>query len=82
MSFYSSKNIPFWYLFNIVNNNKVDVERALNKIGGTLMATNNYHWTSTQGSSEYAWMLKWFDGHVFNSSKNYNDYVRAFYPLP
>ena len=63
-------------------NNKVDVERALNKIGGTLMATNNYHWTSTQGSSEYAWMLKWFDGHVFNSSKNYNNYVRAFYPLP
>lgn len=67
-------------------NNKVDVERALNKIGGTLMATNSHHWTSTQGSSEYtgeyAWMLKWFDGHVFNSSKNYNNYVRAFYPLP
>lgn len=61
-------------------NNKVNVERALNKIGGTLMATNNYHWTSTQHSSDSAWLLHWDNG--FNSNnKEIGYYVRAFYHL-
>lgn len=63
-------------------NNKVNVERALNKIGGTRMDTNNYYWTSTQHSSYGAWPLKWYNGNSNYGGKSNNDYVRVFYSLP
>ena len=62
-------------------NNKSSIDSALSKIGGTAMSTSNNHWTSTQGSSYYAWMLDWSDGSVGSSSKRGSYYVRAFYHL-
>ena len=61
-------------------NNKSSIDSALSKIGGTALKTN-YHWTSTQYSSDYAWILKWGDGRVGNGSKSGGNYVRAFYHL-
>lgn len=63
-------------------NNKKAIDSALNKIGGTAMDTNNYHWTSTQYSSSYAWILKWLSGTINGDGKYYGFYMRAFYPLP
>lgn len=63
-------------------NNKSSIDSALSKIGGTAIGTDEYHWTSTQDSSYAAWILNWRNNDVDISSKNYNFYVRAFYPLP
>ena len=62
--------------------NKSSINSALSKIGGTAMATNYYHWTSTQYSSDYAWVLAWGNGNVNYYYKYADTYVRAFYPLP
>lgn len=62
-------------------NNKSSIDSALNKIGGTAMATNEYHWTSTQYSADDVHTLNWGNGNVFHSPKIYNQYVRAFYHL-
>lgn len=63
-------------------NNKSSIDSALSKIGGTAMNTNDYHWTSTQQSSSYAWKLKWLGGIINGDGKYYGFYMRAFYPLP
>ena len=60
--------------------NKSSINSALSKIGGTAMLTG-YHWTSTQRSSNNAWMLHCDYGSVNNGNKSYNYYVRAFYHL-
>lgn len=64
-------------------NNKSSIDSALKKIGGTAIRTPGYNWTSTQGSSNPAWILNWANGNVnyFSKMSNYH-YVRAFYPLP
>ena len=62
-------------------NNKSSIDSALSKIGGTALKTN-YHWTSTQYSPDYAWILKWSNGSVGNGSKSGGNFVRAFYSLP
>ena len=61
--------------------NKSSINSALSKIGGTAMATNDYHWTSTQSSSNDAWVLNWNYGYVGYYRKNNSYYVRAFYHL-
>lgn len=63
-------------------NNKSAIDSALSKIDGTAMNTSDYHWTSTQYSSNDAWVLRWSVGRVNANSKDTNYYVRAFYPLP
>ena len=63
-------------------NNKSSIDSALSKIGGTAMSTDHYHWTSTQNSSNDAWVLDWSNGDVDYYTKNFNHYGRAFYPLP
>ena len=62
--------------------NKSSIDSALSKIGGTAMSTNYYHWTSTQYSSNHAWILNWNNGLVGGYNKTSSYYVRAFYPLP
>ena len=62
-------------------NNKSAIDSAISKIGGTDMIAN-YHWTSTQSSSNRAWGLYWNNGNVGDRTKDYDNYVRAFYPLP
>lgn len=63
-------------------NNKSSIDSAINKIGGTIIMNFRYYWTSTQYSSDYAWILRWNDGDVTGDVKNTSTYARAFYPLP
>lgn len=63
-------------------NNKLSIDSALSKIGGTAIYDGNYHWTSTQYSASDAWSLIWSDGTVSRGPKYYGvSYVRAFYHL-
>ena len=61
-------------------NNKSSIDSALSKIGGTAMLTE-WHWASTQRSSDFAWQLHWSNDAVNGHSKNATSYVRAFYHL-
>ena len=63
-------------------NNKSSIDSALSKIGGTAMSTDQYHWTSTQYSSDRAWVLHWDTSLVYDSYKSGSLYARAFYPIP
>ena len=62
-------------------NNKAAVNSALSKIGGTAISTDTYHWTSTQRSSDNAWILSWNGGNG-GANKSVDYYARAFYPIP
>lgn len=62
-------------------NNKSEIDQCMSLIGGTAINTSYYHWTSTQYSSNYSWMLHWSDGSVDYYLK-YDGYrVRAFAAL-
>ena len=62
-------------------NNKSEIDACMSLIGGTAIATNYYHWTSTQYSSDHAWILNWSDAHVYGTSKGGSRQVRAFAAL-
>lgn len=63
-------------------NNKSSIDSALSKIGGEAININYQHWTSTQYSADYAYILNWNSGYVTSIQKNYYYCLRAFYPLP
>ena len=78
---YTFKNGKKGYLWSLgeaqdAYNNKEAIDEAMSKIGGTAMSTD-YHCTSTQGSSYYAWILNWNNGNLYSSSKDISFYVRA-----
>ena len=56
-------------------NNKAAIDAAMSKIGGTALATGDYHWTSTQYSSLNAWILYWYYGEVSDKGKDANRYA-------
>lgn len=62
-------------------NNKAEIDACMSLIGGTAINTSYYHWTSTQYSSSYSWVLRWSDGSVTGNNKSYNRRVRAFAAL-
>ena len=62
-------------------NNKSEIDACMSLIGGTAIATDDYHWTSTQYSSGIAWILIWSDGNVNYNAKVGNYRVRAFAAL-
>ena len=62
-------------------NNKSEIDACMSLIGGTAIATNYYHWTSTQYSSDGAWVLNWSDGTVSSYGKSSSRQVRAFAAL-
>ena len=62
-------------------NNKAEIDACMSLIGGTAIATDDYHWTSTQYGSSLAWLLNWSGGHVDDYYKNNNYRVRAFAAL-
>lgn len=62
-------------------NNKAEIDACMSLIGGTAINTSYYHWTSTQYSSIGSWVLRWSDGGVGLSTKNYDYRVRAFAAL-
>ena len=78
---YTFKNGKSGYLWSLgemqaAYGNKSAIDTALSKIGATAMNTS-YYWTSTQYSSDYAWILRWSNGYVSNNAKDSNYYVRA-----
>ena len=62
-------------------NNKAEIDACMSLIGGTAINTSYYHWTSTQYSSNYSWILRWSDGSVRSSGKDGSGRVRAFAAL-
>lgn len=62
-------------------NNKSEIDACMSLIGGTAIATDFYHRTSTQYSSVYTWVLHWSDGTVSKISKISYNQVRAFAAL-
>ena len=62
-------------------NNKSEIDACMSLIGGTAIATNYYHWTSTQYSSGSAWILYWSAGGVITNYKIDSRQVRAFAAL-
>ncbi len=62
-------------------NNKAEIDACMSLIGGTAIATYDYHWTSTQYDSGSAWKLTWSDGGVGNDPKGNDNRVRAFAAL-
>lgn len=57
--------------------NKAEIDAAMRKIGGTAITTDSYFWTSTQYSSDYAWILNLSGGSVSSYDKDLSYYVRA-----
>ena len=62
-------------------NNKSAIDSALSKIGGTAIANDFGHWTSTQALSDGAWILIWGNGVVNNNARTGNNYANVFYHL-
>ena len=62
-------------------NNKSSIDSALSKIGGTAIATESSHWTSTQESADSAWAFSWDNSNIGGFSKSSDNYMRAFYHL-
>lgn len=62
-------------------NNKAEIDACMSLIGGTAINTSYYHWTSTQYSSNYSWLLDWSDGSVNYRNKNGSYRVRTFAAL-
>lgn len=62
-------------------NNKAEIDACMSLIGGTAINTSYYHWTSTQYSSNYSWILRWSDGSVYYGTKYDSTRVRAFAAL-
>ena len=70
-----------WYLpalgeLSAIYGNKDVLNITLGKIGRTKLGTS-YYWSSSEGSNNRAWYLRFSDGNVYSDSKgNYNTYVR------
>ena len=70
-----------WYLpaageLNAIYGNMGVLNTALGKIGGTKLPLN-WHWSSSESSSHYAWMQTFYNGDVSNYGKNPDNwYVR------
>ena len=62
-------------------NNKSEIDACMSLLGGTAIATDYYHWTSTQYSSRSAWVLAWLYSVVGSSPKSAGYRVRAFAAL-
>lgn len=62
-------------------NNKSEIGACMSLIGGTVIAENSHHWTSTQYDFKYAWPLVWSTGYAEWDHKNFNNQVRAFAAL-
>lgn len=61
----------------LANKHRELIDAALVMIGGTPFKCVCY-WTSTQYSSDYAWVLRWSGGSAVGSNKDFNYRVRAF----
>ena len=71
------KYLPSLGEMEMVNKCRELVDAALVMIGGTPFKCA-WYWTSTQSSSNIAWILAWSDGNVYYLSKSNYYRVRAF----
>lgn len=62
-------------------NNKSEVDACMSLIGGDVINTDYYHWTSAQRSDSRSYVLAWDGGTVGNGSKESERPVRAFLSL-
>ena len=73
--------LPSFGQINLAYRNKVAIEAALSKCGGTAM-TEDYYWTSTfwgvYDNHRYCWLLYWSDGNYRCDYLNNAYYVRPF----
>ena len=53
------------------------INSALSLIGGTQLAADGTHWSSSQYDSNSAWFVTLGSGVVYDFGKNYTSYVRA-----
>lgn len=67
----------------IAYDNKSQIESALSKIGGTSIPSGSdaYYWSSTQSSSDNAWVLFWNAGGINYVGKANNRRCRPWYVL-
>ena len=65
----------WWTIYN----NRDTISSALSKIGGA--ALNVYEWTSTECSSDRAWILRWDGGLINRNGKSVASYCRPLYSL-
>ena len=79
LTFKNGKKGYLWSLGEALDayNNKAAIDAAMSKIGGTAITTDDYLWTSTQYSSDYAWGLNCSGGDVSYGPKGYDSCVRA-----
>lgn len=63
----------------VAYNNKTAIDAAMTLIGGT--AISGAHWSSTQFSATYAWVLGWSSGATASNFKDRSNSVRAFSAL-
>lgn len=78
---YTFKNGKKGYLWSLgeaqdAYNNKKAIDAAMGKIGGTVIKTIDFHWTSTQKTGDSAWLLHW-DSGVDYGGKYCSCFVRA-----
>lgn len=59
-------------------NNKAEIDTCMSLIGGTAIATDYYHWTSTQCNSSSSWSMHWNKSDLNKSLKGNVRRVRAF----
>ena len=76
-------NAGEWYLpalgeLNTVYSNKDYMNYALSLVGKKDIPKDTYHWSSSETSDNYAWVLHFIDGRVGNlgSKNSHTDYVR------
>ena len=71
-----------WYLpsiqeLNMLWNNYYTVTRALSQISGATQLSNSVYWSSSEGSSNYAWHVAFNGGSTNGNVKSSTNYVRA-----
>lgn len=74
------KHLPSAGEMKLVNKYRELVDAALVMAGGKPFQCA-WYWTSTQYSSSNSWILRWSDGSVNGTNKNYDYRVRAFAAL-
>ncbi len=76
---YSDWYLPSIYELNDLWSNIKTVTKAFDSDGNssTIALNQDYYWSSTEGSSDKAWLFYFYSGHSYSFSKSYNYYVRA-----
>lgn len=64
--------------WDIAYQNKPEVDKCMEKIGGVAISTSYPYWASTQASANRAWIFRWSDGVITSGYKSDTYNVRPF----